>query len=72
MSLDELAKLWASGATLSEIEQATGVTRGVAIGRIHRARKPGGSPVATWPRRPGFGELPSQSSLRSVIPPEAN
>ena len=41
VSLDDLARLWAAGATLAEIEQSTGVSRGVAIGRIHRARKAG-------------------------------
>jgi GcrA cell cycle regulator len=38
---DQLAKLWAAGQTLSEIEQSTGLTRGVAIGHIYRARKAG-------------------------------
>jgi hypothetical protein len=38
---DQLAKLWAAGQTLSEIEQATGLNRGVVAGRIHRARRHG-------------------------------
>jgi DNA-binding CsgD family transcriptional regulator len=42
MSLnDQLAKLWAAGQTLSEIERSTGISRGVAIGHIYRARKAG-------------------------------
>jgi hypothetical protein len=39
--LDRLARLWAAGATLAQIERSTGMSRGVAIGRIHRARKAG-------------------------------
>jgi GcrA cell cycle regulator len=38
---DQLAQLWAAGATLAQIERATGLNRGVAVGRIHRARKAG-------------------------------
>jgi hypothetical protein len=41
VSLDKLAKLWAAGAMLTQIERSTGVSRGVAIGRIHRACKAG-------------------------------
>ena len=41
MSFDHLAKLWADGATLTQIEQSTGLTRGAAIGHILRARKAG-------------------------------
>jgi hypothetical protein len=37
MTDDQLAELWSAGATLTQIEQATGLSRGVAIGRIHRA-----------------------------------
>ena len=51
MSLDDqLAQLWAAGATLSQIERSAGVSRGVAIGRIHRARKAGD--VRFQPRSP--------------------
>jgi hypothetical protein len=38
---DQLAKRWAAGETLSEIERSTGIRRGVAIGHIYRARKAG-------------------------------
>jgi GcrA cell cycle regulator len=53
MSLDDdLAKLWADGATLSEIERSTGITRGVAIGHIYRARKAGDPRFQPRPPRP--------------------
>ena len=32
---DQLAGLWGAGATLAQIEQATGLTRGVTIGRAY-------------------------------------
>jgi hypothetical protein len=50
--LDDLAKLWAAGQTLSEIEQATGLTRGVAAGHIYRARKAGDPRFQPRPPRP--------------------
>ena len=40
------------GATLSQIEQATGVSRGVAIGRIHRLRKAGDARFQPRPPKP--------------------
>jgi hypothetical protein len=38
---DQLARLWAAGQTLGQIERSTGLSRGVAIGHIYRARKAG-------------------------------
>ena len=52
MSLDRLAKLWAAGATLTQIERATGLSRGVAIGRIYRARKAGDPQFQPRPPKP--------------------
>jgi hypothetical protein len=52
MSLDALAKLWAGGATLTQIERATGLSRGVAIGRIYRARKAGDPQFQPRPPKP--------------------
>jgi hypothetical protein len=52
VSLYDLAKLWAAGATLAQIERATGLTRGVAIGRIHRARKAGDPRFQPRPKPP--------------------
>lgn len=53
MSLDDqLAQMWAAGATLSEIERSTGVTRGAAIGRICRARKAGDPRFQLRPPKP--------------------
>ena len=49
---DRLAELWAGGATLSQIEQAIGVSRGVAIGRIHRLRRAGDARFAPRPPKP--------------------
>ena len=49
---DRLAELWAGGATLSQIEQATGVSRGVAIGRIHRLRRAGDAHFTPRPPKP--------------------
>jgi hypothetical protein len=55
VSLDDLAKLWAAGQTLSQIERSTGISRGVAIGHIYRARKAGDprfQPGPLAPREP--------------------
>jgi hypothetical protein len=52
VSLNELAKLWAAGQTLSEIERAIGISRGVAIGHIYRARKAGDPRFQPRPPRP--------------------
>jgi hypothetical protein len=49
---DQLAELWAGGATLSQIEQAIGISRGVAIGRIHRLRRAGDTRFAPRPPKP--------------------
>ena len=54
---DQLARLWAAGATLAQIEQAIGVSRGVAIGRIHRARKAGDEKFAPRPPKPKARKL---------------
>ena len=74
---DQLGELWAAGATLSQIEQATGVSRGVAIGRIHRARK-GGDPrfqpsppkPATRKLRPVGEEVGNRRRVPLPIPPK--
>ena len=62
MSLDDLAQLWAGGATLAQIERATGLTKGVAIGRIHRARKAGDPRFRPRPARLKAPPKPRDSS----------
>jgi hypothetical protein len=68
MSLDDLAQLWAGGATLAQIGRATGVSRGVAIGRIHRARKAGDPRFQPRPPRPARKLKPVGES-RPPAPP---
>jgi hypothetical protein len=52
MSLDALAKLWATGKTLTEIERATGISGGAVAGHIARARKAGDPRSQPTPPKP--------------------
>ena len=52
MSFDLLAKLWADGKTFAEIERATGLTKGVAIGHIFHTRKAGDPRFPPRPVKP--------------------
>ena len=60
---DQLAQLWPAGATLTQIERTTGVSRGVAIGRIHRARKAGDKRFAPRPPKP---KAPKSRKLKPI------
>ena len=64
MNFDDqkLAALWAGGATLSQIGQAIGVSRGAAVGRIHRLRKAGDARFAPRPSKP-------KQKVRRVVKP---
>jgi hypothetical protein len=53
MSVDELAERWTSGASATEIARATGLTRGMVLGQVHRRRKAGDSRFSPRPRSPG-------------------
>jgi hypothetical protein len=49
---DELAQLWSSGASLAQIGQAMGLSRGVVVGRVHRARLRGDDRFRSRPAAP--------------------
>jgi hypothetical protein len=65
VSLDDLAKLWAAGQTLSEIERSTGISRGAAIGHIYRARQAGDPRFQPRPPRP---PPPKVRKLKPALP----
>ena len=69
MSLDLLAKLWADGATLTEIERATGVSRGAVAGHIARARKTGDPRFPPRPVKPEPKLRRVDEVLRNRMPP---
>ena len=70
MILDDLAKLWADGATLAEIERATGITKGVAIGLISRAREAGDARFASRPPEPNLKPKTARGSPATLGRPE--
>jgi hypothetical protein len=66
VSLDhQLAKLWTAGQMLSEIERSTGISRGVAIGHIYRARKAGDP---RFQPRPPRSPPPKVRKLKPALP----
>jgi hypothetical protein len=50
---DQLAELWAAGATFTDMGLKLGVSRSIVAGRIDRARKSGDPRFAPRPRSPG-------------------